>query len=131
MRQADAGFVNNLWYNPIYFRRLGRDTKKGYIMDASWLYPATIVVLLILAYMQWQTNSKKMMVLVLIILGYIIYSHETGYTLTELREEAVDDFDEAVGNSKYKERVISPQMRPVEAQEMFDSAGSEEENEEE
>ncbi|MHC3995215.1 hypothetical protein ACXWTF_10330 [Thiomicrolovo sp. ZZH C-3] len=93
-------------------------------MDASWLYPATIVVLLILAYMQWQTNAKKTMVLVLVVLGYIIYSHETGHSLTEFREKAVDDFDEAVGNSKYKERVVSPQMRPVESQAMVEGNGS-------
>ncbi|WP_345985083.1 hypothetical protein WCX49_10720 [Sulfurimonas sp. HSL-1656] len=93
-------------------------------MDESWLYPATIVVLLILAYMQWQINAKKTMILILVVLGYIIYSHETGHSLTEFREQAVDDFDEAVGNSKYKERVVTPQMRPVEAQEMFDGNGS-------
>ncbi|UFS62101.1 hypothetical protein LOH54_10625 [Sulfurimonas sp. HSL-3221] len=93
-------------------------------MDASWLYPGTIVVLLILAYMQWQTNSKKTMVLVLVVLGYIVYSHETGHSLTEFREQAVDDFDDAVGNSKYKERVVSPQMRPVESKAMIEGNGS-------
>ncbi|WP_345972327.1 hypothetical protein [Sulfurimonas diazotrophicus] len=93
-------------------------------MDASWLYPATIVVLLILAYMQWQTNAKKTMVIVLVVLGYIVYSHETGHSLTEFREQAVDDFDDAVGNSKYKERVVSPQMRPVESKAMVEGNGS-------
>ena len=93
-------------------------------MDESWLYPATIVVLLILAYMQWQINAKKTMILILFVLGYIIYSHETGHSLTEFREQAVDDFDEAVGNSKYKERVVSPQMRPVESQAMVEGNGS-------
>ncbi|WP_345987521.1 hypothetical protein WCX18_10340 [Sulfurimonas sp. HSL1-2] len=93
-------------------------------MDESWLYPATIVVLLILAYMQWQINAKKTMILILVVLGYIIYSHETGHSLTEFREQAVEDFDKAVGNSKYKERVVSPAMRPVEAREMLDGNGS-------
>jgi len=95
-------------------------------MDASWLYPGTIVVLLILAYMQWQNNAKKTMILILVVLGYIVYSHESGHSLTEVRDKAVDDFDEAVGNSKYKDRLISPQMRPVESRAMIDGNGSSE-----
>jgi hypothetical protein len=86
----------------------------------SWLYPATIVVLLILAFMQYQINAKKTMVLILVVLGYIIYSHESGHSLTEFKNEAVDSFDESVGNSKYKERVVSEQMRPVESKAMVE-----------
>ncbi len=65
-------------------------------IDQSWIYPGTVVVLLILAYMQWQINATKTMVLVLVILAYIVYSHETGHTLTELKNEAVDSFNAAV-----------------------------------
>lgn len=75
-------------------------------IDESWLYPGTIVVLLILAYMQWQTNAKKTMVLILVILAYIVYSHETGHSLTKLKDDTVESFDKAVGNSKYKERSL-------------------------
>lgn len=84
-------------------------------MEPSWLYPGTIAVLLLLAYMQWQINAKKTMVLILIVLAYIIYSHETGQTLGKFREDAVESFDEAVGNSKYHKRVVTPPMRPNEA----------------
>ena len=91
-------------------------------LDPSWLYPGTIVVLLILAYMQWQTNAKKTMVLILVILAYIVYSHETGNSLTKFKDDAVDSFDSAVGNSKYKKSVVSPQMRPVESQKMMDES---------
>ncbi|MEJ2500526.1 MAG: hypothetical protein P8Y65_05255 [Campylobacterales bacterium] len=76
--------------------------------------------MLILAFMQWQINAKKTMILIFVVLGYIIYSHETGQSLTQFREEAVDSFDEAVGNSKYKERVVSEQMRPVESKAMVE-----------
>ena len=71
-------------------------------IDQSWLYPGTVVVLLILAYMQWQINAIKTMIIILIILGYIVYSHETGHTLTEMKNNAVESFDKAVGNSKYE-----------------------------
>jgi len=90
----------------------------------EWLYPATIVILLILAYMQWQTNSKKMMILILVILGYIVYSHETGNTLTAFKDDSVKSFDEAVGNSKYEKKFVSPQMRPVEARAIVEGNGS-------
>jgi len=75
-------------------------------MEASptWLYPATIVILLILAYMQWQTNAKKTMVLVLVVLAYIVYSHETGQTLTQVKDEAIKSFDDSVGNSQYNRK---------------------------
>jgi len=97
-------------------------------MEASpeWLYPATIVVLLILAYMQWQINSKKMMILILGVLGYIVYSHETGHTLTQFKDDSVQSFDKAVGNSKYEKKFVSPQMRPVEAKAMIEGNGSSE-----
>jgi hypothetical protein len=91
-------------------------------VDPSWLYPGTIVVLLILAYMQWQINAKKTMAVILVILGYIIYSHETGHSLTEVKDNAVGSFDEAVGNSKYEKRFVSPQMRPAEAEKMVNES---------
>lgn len=76
-------------------------------IDESWLYPGTVVVLLILAYMQWQINAKKTMVIILVILAYIIYSHETGHSLTQMKDEAVEKFDESVGNDKYnKDKVV-------------------------
>lgn len=67
-------------------------------MDESWLYPGTIVVLLILAYMMWQMNAKKMVLLILLVLAYIVYSHETGHTISEYSEEVGKSFDKAVGN---------------------------------
>jgi len=85
-------------------------------IDESWLYPGTIVVLLLLAYMQWQSNAKKTVVVIFAILAYIVYSHETGHSLTQLKNETVESFDEAVGNSKYKERIVTPAMRPEEAE---------------
>ncbi len=66
------------------------------MIDPSWIYPGTVVILLILAYMQWQINATKTMVLVLVILAYIVYSHETGHSLSELRDAAVNSFNEAV-----------------------------------
>jgi len=84
-------------------------------IDESWLYPGMIVVLLIFAFMQWRENATKTMIFILFVLAYIIYSHETGHSLGELKEEAIESFDEAVGNSKYKQRVVTPALRGDEA----------------
>jgi hypothetical protein len=91
----------------------------------SWLYPATIVVLLILAYMQWQINAKKTMVIILVVLGYIIYSHETGHSLTQFKDDSVESFDKAVGNSKYDKSLKSKQMRPDAARKIVEGNSTE------
>lgn len=64
--------------------------------DESWMYPGTIAVLLILAFMQWQINARKTMWMVLVVLAYIIYSHETGQHLGSVSDGAVDWFNDFV-----------------------------------
>lgn len=86
-------------------------------IDESWLYPGTLVVLAILAYMQWQINAKKTMYLIFAVMAYIVWSHETGHTLGELRQDAVQSFDDAVGNSKYGKNMKSDVLDPEKAEE--------------
>lgn len=62
-------------------------------MDPSWLYPGTIITLIILIFMQWQTNSKKTMILLVVILVYIVFSHETGYSFSDLKHSIGEWFD--------------------------------------
>lgn len=81
-------------------------------IDESWLYPGTLIVLGILAYMQWQINAKKTMYLILAVMAYIVWSHETGHSLGELRQDAVQSFDEAVGNNKHAKKMKSEQLDP-------------------
>lgn len=86
-------------------------------IDESWLYPGTLIVLAILAYMQWQINAIKTMFLIFIVMGYIVWSHETGHSLGELRQEAVESFDDAVGNSKYGKHMKSDALDAEKANE--------------
>jgi hypothetical protein len=62
------------------------------------LYPASLGIIALLAYVFYQNNSKLMMVVVLAIGAYIIYSHETGYTATHFKNEMLETVDKSVGN---------------------------------
>ena len=59
------------------------------------MYPVSLVVLGILAFMFFQNNSGKLALLMVGIGIYIVYSHETGYTATDFRNETVKSLDES------------------------------------
>lgn len=68
--------------------------------EPEWLYPASIVTLLIMEYMLWQMDQKFMMGVMFLIGVYIVWNHETGHTLGEYKRAVINDFDEAVGNNE-------------------------------
>ena len=55
------------------------------------LYPASLVVLALLAFTFNQTNNSKFALLFILIGVYIVYSHETGNTATSFKNELVND----------------------------------------
>ncbi len=62
------------------------------------LYPASLLLLAVLAFTFNQTNNSKI-ALVMILMGvYLIYSHETGNTATSFKNDLVHDLDESAGN---------------------------------
>ncbi|RLA69530.1 MAG: hypothetical protein DRG24_08315 [Epsilonproteobacteria bacterium] len=71
-------------------------------MDASLIYPASLAIVGLLAFVLYQNNSTKLMLVVLAIGGYIIYSHETGHTATEFKNRAVDSIEESA--DKFSDR---------------------------
>jgi len=64
-------------------------------MDSSLIYPASLAVVGILAFILYQNNNTKLMLIVLAIGGYIVYSHETGHTMTEYKNKAVDSIEQS------------------------------------
>jgi len=55
------------------------------------LYPASLLLLAILAFTFNQTNNSKI-ALVMILMGvYLVYSHETGNTATDFKNDLVHD----------------------------------------
>ncbi len=61
----------------------------------GWLYPLSLAVVGLLAYIFYQNNSFKMMLLMIAIGIYFIYSHETGYTATDYKNEVIDSIDKS------------------------------------
>lgn len=61
------------------------------------LYPASLVVIALLALTFFKSNNNILMVIVIVIGIYIVYSHETGYTATDFKNEMVESVDESVG----------------------------------
>jgi len=59
------------------------------------IYPISLGVVALLAFVLYQNNSTKLMLIVLAIGGYIIYSHETGHTMTDMKNSAVDSIEES------------------------------------
>ena len=63
-------------------------------MDGMFYY-LILAVLGVLAYTFFQNHNEKLALLMLGIGIYIVYSHETGYTATDLKNEAVKSLDES------------------------------------
>lgn len=63
-------------------------------MDGS-LYPFSLLVVAIMAFYFYRTNSIRLTVFALAVGVYIIYSHNTGHTVTEYKNEVVDSIAES------------------------------------
>ena len=62
------------------------------------LYPASLVLLAVLAFTFNQTHNTKMALIMILIGVYIVYSHETGYTATDFKNEMVNELDNSANN---------------------------------
>jgi len=76
----------------------------------GWLYPVSLVVVAVMAFMFFQNHNSKLALLMLALGIYIVYSHETGYTATDFKNETVKSLDESAsewakehGNEGYNE----------------------------
>ena len=63
-------------------------------MDGMFYY-LSLAVLAVLAYTFFQNHSEKLALLMLLIGAYVVYSHETGFTATEFKDETVKSLDES------------------------------------
>ncbi|MDD5373504.1 MAG: hypothetical protein PHO62_08770 [Sulfurimonas sp.] len=59
------------------------------------LYPISLLVVVLIAFFFYRNNSFKLMLLTLAVGVYIIYSQETGNTVTNLKNEAVQSIDKS------------------------------------
>ncbi len=59
------------------------------------IYPISLAIVGIMAYMFFQNNSEKLALVMLLIGVYIVYSHETGYTATDFKNETVESLGDS------------------------------------
>lgn len=59
------------------------------------LYPISLLVVGLMAFAFYRGNSIKLMLFALAIGVYIVYSHETGHTATEYKNELIDSIDKS------------------------------------
>ncbi len=65
------------------------------------IYPASLVVIALLVFVLNQNNNSKLALLMLVIGIYIVYSHETGNTATDFKNDMVNSInDSAEGFTK-------------------------------
>ena len=58
------------------------------------MYPASLVVIALLAFVLNQNNNSKLALLMLAIGAYIVYSHETGNTATDFKNNMVNSIND-------------------------------------
>lgn len=62
------------------------------------MYPISLIVIAIMAFSFNRSNNSFLMLLVLAVGAYIIYSHETGHTATEFKNNMVQSIDKSAGD---------------------------------
>jgi len=58
------------------------------------LYPASVVLLILLAFVFNKSDNSKLALLMIVIGVYIVYSHETGDSATNWKNKIVESIDE-------------------------------------
>jgi hypothetical protein len=64
----------------------------------GYIYFGSIVITVLAALMFYKNNNINLMLLMLGIAGYIVYSHETGHTATEFKDSVVNSIDNSAVN---------------------------------
>ncbi|WP_373071054.1 hypothetical protein [Sulfurimonas sp.] len=60
------------------------------------IYPASLVIVAALAFIFYRNKSMIMMLVVLAVGAYIVFSHETGYSSANLKSQIAESIDESV-----------------------------------
>jgi len=84
----------------------------------GYMYTTSLVIVGLLAFMFFRNSNTLLLLITLLIGVYIVYSHETGYTATEFKNEAVDSineeaegFNERRGIEKFDEKKLQKSVK--------------------
>ncbi len=64
----------------------------------GFLYPASLILLALLAFTFNRTNNTFLAAIMIIIGIYVVYTHETGDSATDWKNDMVESLDKSVGN---------------------------------
>lgn len=64
----------------------------------NYIYIGSIVITVLAALMFYKSNNLNLMLLMIGIAGYIVFSHETGHTATEFKDNVVKSIDKSAVN---------------------------------
>ncbi|MEA2111943.1 MAG: hypothetical protein U9P71_07840 [Campylobacterota bacterium] len=59
----------------------------------GWMYPASLAVIAFLAFSFNRSHNNMLALIILMVGAYIIYSHETGNTATDFKNEMIQSID--------------------------------------
>ena len=62
------------------------------------LYPVSLLMIALLVFSFYRTHNNVLATIILLVGIYIVYTHETGNTATDWKNDMVDSVDKSVGN---------------------------------
>jgi len=68
----------------------------------GYMYEGSLFLLALFSFFLYRTNNTVLMVFLMMVAAYIVYSHETGTTVTDWKNDAVESFDESVSGNPHK-----------------------------
>ena len=64
----------------------------------GFLYPFSLLVIALLVFSFYRTHNNVLASIILLVGVYIVYTHETGNTATDWKNDMVESVDKSVGN---------------------------------
>ena len=84
----------------------------------GYMYVTSLVIIGLLAFMFFRNNNTLLLLISLLIGIYVVYSHETGHTVTEFKDKAVnsinkeaENFSERRGIEKFDEKKLQKSVK--------------------
>jgi len=84
----------------------------------GYMYVTSLVIIGLLAFMFFRNNNALLLLISLLIGIYVVYSHETGHTVTEFKDKAVnsinkeaENFSERRGIEKFDEKKLQKSVK--------------------
>lgn len=62
----------------------------------DYIYPASLVVVAAMALIFYRSKSNGLMLITILIGAYLVYSHETGFDSSTLKQNIAESIDESV-----------------------------------